>query len=127
MTTLTKQYERVDPPAQATTPATDGSSHNILEPSRERAHSSSAKAIISSSPVRIQIGRFSTGMECVTATPSDLRPGRFSDGQALPLTASPDHFGSFADGQVARPATGARLRVGSFGDGYDTAAARAHL
>ena len=42
-------------------------------------------------------------MERITATSSTLGIGRFSDGQALPLTASPDQFGSFADGQVARP------------------------
>jgi len=122
MTTRNKHHERVDPPAQARAPATDGGSHSILERWRKRARSTSAKTTISSSPERIQIGRFSTGMERITATPSTFRPGRFSDGQALPLTESPDRFGSFADGQVARPATAARLRVGSFGDGYDTAA-----
>jgi len=83
-----------------------------------------AKTHIPSDSDQIQIGRFSTGMERITATASIPRVGRFSDGRALPLTVSPDQFGSFADGQVARPDVAARPRVGSFGDGYAAAAAR---
>lgn len=84
----------------------------------------SISTTISSARDEIQLGRFSTGMERITAMPSTLRVGRFSDGQALPLTVSPAQFGSFADGQVARPEAAARLGVGSFGDGYNAAAAR---
>jgi len=69
----------------------------------DRHRNMSAETTISSGPDQTQIGRLSTGMERITATSSTLGIGRFSDGQALPLTASPDQFGSFADGQVARP------------------------
>ena len=121
MTTRNPHHKRVGLPVQARTPAV-GSSHGSLERWRNKARSMSPKTTISSSREQIQIGRFSTGMERITATPSTLRLGRFSDGQALPLTGSPDQFGSFADGQAARPDAAARLRVGSFGDGYDTTA-----
>jgi hypothetical protein len=82
----------------------------------------SAKTTNSSGHDQIRIGRFSTGMDRITATPSTLRVGRFSDGQAMPLTLSPDRFGRFADGQAVGPAA-ARLRIGSFGDGYKAALA----
>ena len=122
MTTQNTHHQHVNPPPQARNPATVRSSRTTLERSRETAPSTSAKTTISSSPEQIQIGRFSTGMERITSMPPTLRLGRFSDGQALPLTASADQFGSFADGQAARPDAAARRRVGSFGDGYDTAA-----
>jgi len=121
MTTRNKHHEHVDAPAPARAPAVERS-HNILERSCNTARSASAKTTSSSSPEQIQIGRFSTGMERSAATPSTLRLGRFSDGPALPLIASADQFGSFADGQAARPDAAARPRVGGFGDGYDAAA-----
>jgi len=123
MTTQNAHHQHVDPPAQATNPATVRSSRTTFERPRETARSTSAKPTISSSPEQIHTGRFSTGMERITSMPSTPRLGRFSDGQALPLTASAAQFGSFADGQAARPDAAARWRVGSFGDGYDTAAA----
>jgi hypothetical protein len=122
MTTRHKHHEHVNPPAQARTPATIGSFHGILERWRNSAHRISAKTTIPSTPEQIPIGRFSTGMERITATPSTLRLGSFSDGQAPPLTRSSDQFGRFADGQVARPDAVAGLRIGSFADGYSTAA-----
>lgn len=79
-----------------------------------------ANTTVHSGPEKIQIGRFSTGMERLDAT---LRVGRFSDGQTPPLTLSPNELGSFADGLVARPDAAARSRVGSFGNGSNAGAA----